>query len=102
MGVNHAIAKRSLKPPSLKVPSLKPRIFKAAIFEGAIFKAINTKATQAAFAEKFSRSTNALNEIIQELNDPDITHATSAIVGSAHATSVIVGSELIPEVNEKH
>ena len=24
MGVNHAIAKRSLKPPSLKVPSLKP------------------------------------------------------------------------------
>ena len=82
-------------------------IFKAAIFEGAIFKAavfkaINTKATQAAFAEKFSRSTDALNEIIQESNDPDITHATSAIVGSTHATSVIVGSELIPKVNEKH
>jgi uncharacterized protein YjbI with pentapeptide repeats len=85
----------------------KAAVFKAAIFEGAIFKAavfkaINTKATQAAFAEKFSRSTDALNEIIQESNDPDITHATSAIVGSTHATSAIVGSELIPEVNEKH
>ena len=96
------LRKLTLKPPSLtpSMPklSLKPSITK--------LKAIDTKtifeATQTAFAEELSRSANALNEIIEESNDADITDATSVIVGSAHATSVIVGSELIPEVNEKH
>ena len=66
-----------------------------AIFEAidhkATFEAIDTKtifeATQTAFAEELSRSANALNEIIEESNEADITDAAMAIIGSELSVS---------------